>query len=132
MPMKAVNDAINARLLANWTATPIIPYDTIREPPYGVNAFLVVHYPVINGGRPTLGRKFWIEGTFRLVLNVMSGMGLDQPLIWADELGLLFRETSFDGVETFEVDGPVVADDIDAGQWIGYSVVVRFRHQYNG
>lgn len=132
MPAKAVADAIEARLAANWTATTIVPYDTIGEPPAGVDAFLVVQYPVVNGSRPVLGRKFWEEGAFRLVLNVASGIGLQQGLEWTDDLQDLFRSVKFDNVETFEPSGPVIVDDNDDGAWISYSVVVPYRYQFDG
>ena len=56
MPSKAVADAVEARLMANWTVSPIIPYDAQTQPPEGVELFIVVQYPVANGVRPALGR----------------------------------------------------------------------------
>lgn len=135
MPLKPVNDAVMTRLSANWThpEIPIIPYDTIREPPPGTFAFVVVQFPVAMGVRPTLGRTFWEDGVVRLVLNVVTGTGLDQVLVWTDELAAIFRELPItEHLVCFETDGPVITDDIDDGQWISYSVAIRYRFQYEG
>lgn len=135
MALKQVNDDVTQRLYAMWTHQDIVPivlYDTIREPPPGVQAFVVIHFPVSNGFRPTLGRLFFEEGTIRLILNVMQGMGLDQVLTWTDELAAIFREQTFGRVECKESSGPVITNDLDDGQWVGYSIVIRYRHQYYG
>lgn len=130
MPAKAVADAVNARLFATWTQTPIVPYDTVSEPPDDAEAFLVVQYPVVNGVRPLLGRVFWEEGSIRLVLNVKRGMGEDQAFTWLDQLALIFRAVKFDGVETFEPDGAPTDDTIEDGNWVGYSIAVPYRFEF--
>lgn len=130
MPTKAVADAVDIRLAENWTATPIIPYDTLAQPPEDADAFVVVHYPVVLGARPVLERLFWEEGAIRIILNVKRGIGLSQGLAWADELSWMFRAVKFDGVETFVPDGPIVDDTIENGNWIEYAVVVPYRFEF--
>lgn len=129
MPAKAVADAVQARLVANWTATVIIDYDTMANPP-DLDAFLVHQYPVVTGTKPVLGRFFWEEGAIRFVLNVRRGIGLAQGLQWSDTLSALFRECKFSGVQCFVPDGPVVDDNNEEGDWISYSIVVPYRYQY--
>jgi len=130
MPSKTVADAVDARLAANWTATPIVPYDTQATPPDDAEAFVVVQYPISNGARPVLGRTFWEEGIIRLVLNIRRGIGLSQGLLWSDELAFIYRAVKFDGVETFVPDGPVVDDTIENGNWVEFSIVVPYRHEF--
>jgi hypothetical protein len=132
MPLKAVSDAVNARLAANWTATVVVPFDTLREPPPGVEAFLVVQYPVADEERLVLGKHYWEAGAIRFVLNVMAGVGLQQGLDWSDQLKVLFRYVDFDGVETRQASGPIIVDNIDDGQWIAYSTVIEYRYQFDG
>ncbi len=130
MPSKAVADAVEARLIANWTETPFIPYDTQAQPPDDAEAFVVIQYPVATGARPVLGRVFWDEGAFRIVLNVLRGIGLAQGLLWSDMLSDLYRAVKFDGVETFVPDGPVIDDTIENGSWVAYSIVVPYRFEF--
>jgi len=116
--------------MSNWTASPIVPYDTAGEPPEGVESFVVVQYPVVNGIRPALGRTFFEEGAIRIVLNVVRGVGSAQGLAWSDELKWMFRAVKFDGIETFVPDGPVIDDTIEEGNWVMYSIIVPYRYEF--
>jgi hypothetical protein len=129
MPIKAVADAVQARLVANWTATVVIDYDTTASPP-DLDAFLVHQYPVVNAIKPFLDRRFWEEGAIRFVLNVRRGIGLAQGLAWCDELAALFREVKFDGVECFAASNPPQDDNNEEGDWISYAVIVPYRYQF--
>jgi len=129
MPAKAVIDAVEARLAAHWTSTVIVPYDTNAYPP-DLDSFLVHQYSVVNGAKPVVQRLFWEEGGIRFVLNVRRGIGIEQGMIWSDELSALFRYSKFGGVETFETSGPIIDDTTEEGEWISYSIVVRFRYEY--
>ena len=130
MPSRAVADAVEARLEANWTETPFIPYDTLAQPPDNTEAFVIIQYPISNGARPVLGRVFWDEGAIRIVLNVQRGIGQAQGLLWSDMLADLYRSVKFDGVETFVPDGPVIDDTIEDGNWVLYSIVVPYRFEF--
>jgi hypothetical protein len=131
MPSKAVADAVEARLAANWTATAVIPYDTQQQPPVDAEAFLVVQYPVANGSQPVLQRHFFEDGALRFVLNVKSGIGLAQGLTWSDTLADLFRRRKFSGIETFDPDAPIIDDNTDDGNWISYAIIVPYRYQFD-
>lgn len=133
MPLKRVADLFEQRLLSNWTACPVIPYDTIAEPPPDVPAFLVQQYPVVQGVRPVLERHFEEVGVYRLVLNVRRGIGLAQGLIWTDQLHELFNSIRFVEnavLETLVPDGPIIDDNNEEGDWIVYSVIIPYRYQY--
>lgn len=129
MPSKHVADAVDARLEAFWTATPVIAYDEIATPP-DEDGFVFVQYPIVNGVRPVLGRLFWEEGWVRIVLSVKRGVGSDQGREWADTLANIFRSAKFDGIETRQPDGPLEDDSIDNGNWILYSIVVPYRFEF--
>ena len=130
MPHPAVAQAVDARLLNNWTATPVIPYDSVAEPPDDAEAFVVVQYPVVMEEKPTLSRTFWERGVIRLVLNIKRGIGQSQALEWTNLLKLIYREAKFDGVITHETDGPIVDDTIEDGNWVGYSVDVHYHFEF--
>jgi hypothetical protein len=129
MPIKAVADAVQARLATHWTATVIVDYDTMANPP-DLDAFLVHQYPVVDSVKPVLSRVYWEEGGIRFVLNVRRGIGLAQGLEWCDELAALFRGVKFAGVECFEPSGPIVDDNSEEGDWISYAVIVPYRFEF--
>ena len=129
MPIKHVADAVDARLAANWIATPIVAYDEQAEPP-PADAFVVVQFPVVNSSRPVLGRLFWEEGAIRLVLSVRRDVGIDQGRVWSDTLAHIFRAVKFDGVQTFEPDGPNVDDSLDNGNWLIFSIIIPYRFEF--
>lgn len=132
MPARAVFNAVTTYLAAGWSATPIIAYDTLADVSTMDDAFLVVQFPVVNGIKPVLGRRYFEEGTIRLVLNVRRGIGPEQGLDWSDNLRLMFRDVKFGGgLETFTPDGPPIDDNIEEGDWISYSIIVPYRYQYD-
>lgn len=130
MPLLDVVDAVDSRLLANWTATPVVPYDSLDPPPEDAEAFVVVQYPIVFEEKPTLSRTYWERGVIRLVLNVKRGIGQRQGIIWSDALKEIFRESSFDGVHTHEVDGPVIDDTIEDGNWVSYSSSIHYHFEF--
>lgn len=101
-------------------------------PPTDVPAFLVVQYPVVNGARPVLGRKFWEEGAARLVLNVKRDIGIVQGRLWSAALADLFRSVKFGGIETFVTDGPIEDNNLEDGNWLSFAVIVPYRYQFDG
>jgi hypothetical protein len=133
MPIKAVADLFQTYLAANWTETVIVGYDTVAETP-DVDAFVVQQYPVVLGIHPVLGRRFFEEGVYRLVLNVNRGIGVEQGLIWGDGLRALFNNIKFSAgkLETLTPDGPIVDDNNEEGDWIAYALIIPYRYQYDG
>jgi len=134
MPATAVADRFERHLVENWTATPIIPYDTIAEPPADVPAFLVQQYPVVLGEQQFLGRHYHERGTYRLVLNVRRGIGFRQGCLWQDELINLFRDFRFGDIALQTVgvpDGAIIDDNSELGDWIVYSILVEYLYQYD-
>jgi hypothetical protein len=130
MPALQVVDAVDSRLINNWSATPIIPYDSYDDPPEDAEAFVVVQYPVVFEEKPLLSRTFWERGVIRLVLNVKRGIGQRQGIIWSDGLKAIFREAKFDGVHTHEADGPIVDDTVENGNWISYSNEIHYHYEF--
>jgi hypothetical protein len=129
MPSKHVVDAVNARLAASWTATPIVDYDEQTETP-DAEAFVTVQFPITTGASPVLGRLFWEEGFIRLVLSVRRDVGKDQGLIWSDTLAHIFRVVKFDGIETRQPDGPNIDDSTDNGNWLIFSLIIPYRFEF--
>lgn len=130
MPSALVDEAFQDRLDAYWTATPVLTQNEDTKPPTGVDAFLVVQYPVVNSSKPVLGRHYFEDGAARLVLNVKSGIGIADGLAWADTLAWLFREQKFGGIETFVPSAPIINQVNDNGNWFEFSVIVPYRYQF--
>jgi hypothetical protein len=131
MPSAAVDAAFQSRLAQNWSVGPVLEDNGgVVTPPTGVNVFLVVQYPVVNGTKPVLGRTYWEEGAARLVLSVKSGIGLSAGLGWADTLASLFRNRKFGGVETFAPSSPITNNASDDGNWFELAVIVPYRYEF--
>jgi len=139
MPSVAVDVAVKTRLAASWTASPVVGGNTasdlpesLSEPPHGIDAFLVVQYPVVNGNKPVLRGKYFEDGAIRFVLNVKKDVGQYQGLVWAGTLATLFRDYQpGGGFETFTPSAPNVRDANDDGMWLMFSVIVPYRYQHN-
>lgn len=140
MPSAAVDTAFKTKLRDSWTASLVVgglkagdPAETITDPPAGVDAFLVVQYPVVNGEKPVLHGRYFEEGAARLVLNVKRDVGQAQGLAWGDTLAGLFREfrsASVAGFETFVPSAPIINDASDDGNWVEFAVIVPYRYQF--
>lgn len=105
MSSKSVKDAVEARLQANWTATPIVRPDEVAGGPADGSAYVTVEYPVAREDQITIGAPganvFRESGAFRIVLNSPSGEGADQSLARIEQLRAIFRGRQFSGVTTF-------------------------------
>lgn len=137
MPAAAVHAAFSERLLANWDQANavIIEANATMVPPE--TSFVMIQYPIANGEKPVLGRRFFEEGAARIVLNVPVGTGLTTALTWADSLATIFRETlvaetATTSLRTFEPSSPVVNDANGEGNWFELAVIVPYRYQFNG
>lgn len=136
MASKAVVDAIQARLAGGFTAVPIVDTNTVGEPPADASAFLVLEYPFasseqISAGAP--GANVWREeGAARIVLHVPSGLGIDQGLIWLDEIAALFRGKRFDGVRTWGPSPPTEDETNEDGNYYVLSLSVPYEFDLIG
>lgn len=138
MPTPAVDAAFKARIAANFTTIPTvgIPVERI-EPPSDGSSFMVIQYPVVNGDKPTLGRRFFEEGAARIVFNIAKGPAeYDAQQTWIPAVASLFRDKSardlnVAGLQTFTPDGPVTNDTNDDGQFVSFSLIVPYRYQFN-
>lgn len=136
MARKAVVDAVNSRLAANWSATPVFGLGVEGDPPTDGSAFVMVQYPVAGERQMSMGApgaNVWREeGAFRLVLNEPRGQGIDTLLTRADALAAIFRGQLFAGVQCFEASGPTVDDRNESGNYIQASVAVAYQHDLIG
>lgn len=105
MASKAVMDAFDARLSANWTATAIVPADRASSGPADGAAYVTLEYPLAREDQITIGAPgnnvFRETGVARLVLSAPSGQGSGQIAAWIDQLRAIFRGKQFSGVTTF-------------------------------
>jgi hypothetical protein len=136
MARKAVVDAVETRLAANWAATPIIGLNTLQgEAPSDGSAFVRVEYPVSDTRQITFGspgNNFWREqGAFRIIINAERGSELD-ALAWVDTLGDIFIGKQFDGLQTFAPGSPSIDDRNDQGNYYQLSMVIPFQYDFIG
>ena len=137
MALSAVSAAVEARLAANWTRTPVRGLnESSGDTPTGSGPFLVVQYPVAQAEQITFGTPgsnvYRDSGAIRFVLNVRRGKGVIEPLTWIDELAALFRGKTFGGVRTYAPSQPVIDDRNEDGPYFALSFSVPFDHDVIG
>ena len=132
MPSAVVEAAFQARLYEYTLGDPpVIPAIVSGQPPTGVDAWIVLQFPVVNGSRPTIGRHFFEEGAARLVLNVRRTAEMETALGIADDIASIFRDRKFHSVQTFTPSPPIVNDTSNDGNWFSLSVIVPYRYQFD-
>ncbi len=138
MPSPAVDAAFKARIAANFTTIPTIGVSGRTEPPSDGSSFVVLQYPVVNGEKPSIGRRFFEDGAARIVFNVQKGPAeYDAQQTWIPAVAALFRDKSASdlnvaGMQTFTPDGPITNDTNDDGNFVSFSLIVPYRYQYEG
>lgn len=136
MPSKAVADAVEARLAANWNTTPIFGINEQGMTPGDGSPFVAVQYPVQGENQLTLGspgaNHYREAGAFRVVVNEQRGIAAARALGWCDTLRALFRGQYFDGVQTFAPSPPVINDANDLGNYFQVSFAVPYRYYIVG
>lgn len=136
MALKAVVDAVEARLAANWTTCPVIGANSQGDAPSDGSAYLVVQYPAANSRQASFGApgaNVWREdGAFRLVVHVPRGSGIATLLTWSETLAALFRGALFDSVQCFAPSSPTIDDRNEAGNYFTASFAVPYRYDLIG
>ena len=114
MPSKAVSDAVDAYLAANFSTRPVYAVNEQMDPPPDGGSYVQVQYPIALELQQSIGAPganwFREEGAIRFVIVAPAGSGSGSAMTLADELRGLFRNKRFDGVRTYEAQ-PVTIDD---------------------
>lgn len=132
MPTAAVDAAFKARIAANFTTIPTVGVNGVTEPPTDGSSFIVLQYPVVIGEKPVIGRRFFEEGTLRIVINVVRQIAETDGASWAATLASLFRDRDITtGLETFTPNGPITNDAIDDANYVELAVIVPYRYQFD-
>jgi hypothetical protein len=135
MPRKAVSEAVDARLAAEWSLCRVEAFNKLYEPPVSEAGepvpFLVAHYPLSETRRLLLSEPLDLEtGVIRFILSTLRQSGVETALEWADVLADLFRHQEFDGVVTYDASSPSLDDDTDLGSYLRTIVLVEYEHQF--
>jgi len=132
MPSAAVEFAFQTRLFEVTSGDPpVIPAIVSGQPDNGHDAFIILQYPVVNGSKPALQRRYFEDGAARLVLNVRRSVEMADALGMADDLAGVFRDYRFHGIETFTPSPPIVNDVSNDGNWFSLAVIVPYRYQFD-
>lgn len=138
MPAAVVDALITARIVSFLTDTPpalavsLVPANTVAPASTDDDAFIVVQYPVVNGSKPVLNRRFAEDGGIRIVINVQRNIELEQALALSDDIAGLFRDVRLgSGLETFAPSTPIINDLSDDANWFSLAVIVPYRYQFD-
>jgi len=127
MPSAVVEAAFQARLYEYTLGDPPVIPAIISGPPSKTDdAFIVIQYPVVNGSKPTIGRRYFEEGAARFVLNVRRSSEMENALALADDIASMFRDRKFHSIETFTPSPPIINDTSNDGNWFSLSVIAPY------
>ncbi len=126
-----VEEAVVAKLSADWSLCPVVTENGSVAPPADGAPYLVLQFPIANARRVTVNeRRYREEGAFRLVLHVRAGSGLARLRDWSEQLSALFRDQSFGGV-VCQVPGPPFTDGKGAdGGYFWAAIVAPYTFNY--
>lgn len=131
-----VVQAVEQRLEALWTHTPVFDENVQGSTPADGSAFLQVQFPYSTTERITFGAPganvYREEGAFRLLVQVERGTGGNQGRTWAAALEAMFLGKHFGGVETFAPQTASSDDSNEDGQFWTLSVAVPYRYDFLG
>jgi hypothetical protein len=130
---KAVEDAIDAYLAANWSNCPIFTENQQSETPDDGSPFLLLQFPVSIVTRSVVDRRYYTEeGGFRIIINVQRGEGTDTIRQWGAELAALFRDQDVGPVECKIPTEPFTGDESDQGNYFQGAMVCRYIYRFDG
>ena len=130
MARKAVVDAVEAYLAANWSACPVIGPNGAGTTPEDGAPYIVAQYPVAGTVRMVHQPYYREHGSIRFVIHVGRGAGIDQALAWADDLAALFRFKAFGGVRTQTPSSPMFDDEQSDGNYFWCALIVPYRYDW--
>lgn len=133
MASRAVEDAIDAYLTANWSTSPILTENQQGEVPGDGSGFIILQFPVSNVERVAVNERLYREeGGFRIVIAVPRGVGTGTIRQWGETLAALFRDTRVGPVECRVPSEPFTDDQSDRGLYFQGSMIVPFERYFSG
>jgi uncharacterized protein DUF4128 len=130
---KATEDAVDAYLATNWTATPIFVENETASIPDDAGAFVRLQFPVSNVERvPVSDRTYRETGGFRIVIAVPRGTGTATIRDYGAQLADMFRDVTITGgVRCLAPSEPFTDDTSDQGLYFVGSLVVPFERYFS-
>lgn len=131
MASKVVEEAVEARLAANWNETQIFTENQEGETPSDGSPFIILQFPVSNTRRLTVNNRCFEEtGVFRIIINAARGEGMQTIRDWGAELSDIFQYQTFDSVRCMSVSEPFTDESSDQGNYFQGTMVVDFWRTY--
>ena len=133
--------AIEARLAANWTTTPVFLADEINDPPEPPSPFVVLEFPGGFSRQYTIGSpgsNVWLEeGAFMIHVMVPVGIDPGSGLPWrkvarnyAETIAQIFRGQTFATSVICYAPLPPQESERANGNYWGVSFGVPFHYQF--
>ncbi|ACL59906.1 DUF4128 domain-containing protein [Methylobacterium nodulans] len=131
MALSTVMAAVKARLDETWTRCPVVYPNTKGNTPKDGSRYLAVSYPLASSQPITVGSPgstlYRETGTFRLVLHVERGVGVDEGAAWMDELAAHFRGLTVGHFRCYGPTSPAHDDRNDLGNYYALSISVPYQ-----
>lgn len=132
MASKAVEDAIDSYLAANWSNSAIYTENQQGEIPDDGSSFIILQFPVSNVERVQVNEPFYREeGGFRIVIATQRGAGTATIRSWGEQLATLFRDKKIGTVNCRVPSEPFTDDQSDKGLYFQGSMIVPFDRTFH-
>ena len=126
--------AIEARLKANWSTSPVFLPNEINKPLRDNGGepltFVVLEFPGGTAEQETIGSPgnnvFREHGGFLIHIQVPMGSGASLARQYAETIAAIFRGQTFDGVRCW-APNPPQEDTASDGAWFGVSFFTPFQ-----
>jgi hypothetical protein len=128
MAHKLVEQAVIAKLAADWSLCPVFTENGKAKPPSDGSNYVMVQFPVAQARRVTVNQRLYREeGAIRLVLHVRAGSGGEELRDWIEDLSALFCDQKFAGVTSLVPTPPYSSErPVGAYFWASTSVPYTF------
>lgn len=127
MAKQVVEDAVRARLVANFTSANILVVNTNVLPPSNASSWVRAEFPVSNTDPTSLYHTNVETGSFRIVVAAEMLSGPDASLALCESVCAIFARQRFSGVTCYV---PSIGDGRDDGNYYLRSVIVPYRYDY--
>jgi hypothetical protein len=127
MARKAVEDAVVARLAANFSDAPILDTNEDAFTPSDGTKWVRVYFPVSNVVPLTYAHSNSENGSFRIVVATEILSGKTPGLTLCETIAAIFSRQKFSGVTCFV---PSISEARDDGNYYKRSVIVPYRFEF--
>lgn len=127
MAKKTLQDAVYARLVANFSSATILKKNEDVLPPETATPWVRLDFPVSATEPQSLAHTNMETGSFRVVVATEILSGEDDSLTLCEAVAAVYARQKFSGVTCYV---PRINDGYDNGDYYMRAVIVPYRYEF--